>query len=405
MKFSNLLVVKNWKESGYGEICITNGLFSNKSTDNIKVDCNGLVAYPSLINVHEHLVGNWTPKGAPHHPYKNTSIWVEDMKTSMPVLERSKFWKSNDLSDLTKDNGIEMAMLGVYKNIFSGVTIVQDHIPKQKDEYYNAFPINVISNYRQGHSITLENWWGGKTLEEEMQETKGKIPFIIHLAEGVDDVTRSEFVGLEKMNLLQHNSILVHCTALSKDELKKIGNVGASIAWCPNSNIFLLGTTLNIDTVLDLNINLALGTDSTLSGSINLLKELFYTRQTFPQLSYPLIFRMVTENSAKALMLANYRGTIEIARDANLFITKRLKEDPYENLLNIDTDDIELLLYRGKPIFGKVGFLKYFSWDAKAYHLFELGSEKMFVIGHPENILNKVEKKLGYKKHFDYLPF
>ncbi|MCK4339315.1 MAG: amidohydrolase family protein [Candidatus Cloacimonetes bacterium] len=404
MELSNLLVVKSWKENGLGRICIANGIISKESDDNIIVDCKDLVAYPSLINIHDHLVGNWVPKGAPNRPYENTSVWVQDMKTSKPVLERSKFWKSG-LGDLIQNNGISMAMLGVYKNIFSGVTIVQDHIPNQKEDYYKAFPIKVISEYRQGHSITLKNWWGGKDLQEEMEETYGKIPFTIHIAEGTDNTAKSEFSTLEKMGLLKSNSILVHCTALTKSELRKVSDTGASIVWCPNSNIFLLGTTLDIETVFDLDINFCIGTDSTLSGSINILKELLYTKEKFKQIPDPLLLKMVTENPAKALMLHTYNGKIEINKDANILITKAIKEDPYNNLININTTDIELLLYLGKPIFGKVDFLKYFSWNPKDFYLFEFNSQKMFVIGHPENILMKVEKKLGYRKHFDYLPF
>lgn len=404
MKFSDLLIVKDWKNNGVGNICIEKGLISDKFHDNILVDCKDLIAYPSLINIHDHLVGNWLPKGAPNRPYKNTSIWVKDMKNSESVLERDKFWKGV-LVDLTENDGIPMAKLGVYKNIFSGVTIVQDHIPNQKSEYYNSFPIKIISNYRQGHSILLKNWWGGDDLKKEMQETENITPFIIHLAEGTDEDAKIAFDRLTEMDLLKSNSILIHCTALTKSQLKKVKDVEASIAWCPNSNIFLLGTTLNLDTVLNLDINLCVGTDSTLSGSINLLKELAYINRTFKQISLPLLFKMVTENPAKALMLDNYNGKIELNKDANILITKKLAKDPYENLLKINFSDIELLMYCGKPVFGRVEFLKYFSWDAKNFYLFEVDSQKMFVIGHPENILNKIEKKLGYRKHFGYLPF
>ncbi len=248
MKFSNLLVVKNWKESGLGSISIKGNIISKESDDNIIVDCKGLVAYPSLINIHDHLVGNWEPKGAPNRPYQNTSIWVKDMKSSTSVLERNKFWES-DLVDLTSNDGIAMAMLGVYKNIFSGVTIIQDHIPKQKNEYYKNFPIQVVSEYRQGHSITLQNWWGGGKLTDEMKETHGEIPFIIHIAEGTDEEAKLEFSELENMDLLKKNTILIHCTALTKPELKKVSDAGASIVWCPNSNVFLLNTTLDYKTV------------------------------------------------------------------------------------------------------------------------------------------------------------
>ncbi|MBN2017096.1 MAG: amidohydrolase family protein [Candidatus Cloacimonetes bacterium] len=404
MEFTNVLVVKNAREYGTGNVCITNGKFSDKSYDKVQADCKGLVAYPSLINIHDHLVGNWVPKGAPSRPYKNTSVWVEELNDSEPVKERDKYLKS-PVGHLLEEPGIDLAMLGVYKNIFSGVTIVQDHVPRQKDEYYQAFPIKILSDYQQGHSINGKNWWGGDELAEEMKKTKGKVPFIIHLAEGSDDLARSEFVGLVDQGLLKKNSILVHCTALTTEQFKMVKEIGASIAWCPNSNIYLLGTTLDIDTVLRLGINICLGTDSTLSGSTNLLKEIIYTKQNFPEISDKMLFKMVTENPAKALMLDSYHGMIEEDSDANLLLTKMNKKDPYENLVSLTMCDIELLMYVGKPIFGKVEYLKYFAWDAKDYYLFECNDDKMFVTGHPEEILKKIEKKLGYKKHFDYMPF
>ncbi|HHI88305.1 MAG: hypothetical protein B1H05_01400 [Candidatus Cloacimonas sp. 4484_140] len=404
MEFSNVLIVKNAKEHRVNNLYVTNGKYSDKSYDKIQADCTGLVAYPSLINIHDHLVGNWVPKGAPGRPYSNTSIWVEELNESDPVKERDKYLKT-PMSHLMEEAGLDLAMLGVYKNIFSGVTIIQDHVPRQKEEYYQSFPIKVISDFQQGHSITGKNWWGGDELSEEMKKTKGEIPFIIHLAEGSDDLARSEFDGLVEQGLLKNNSILVHCTAITTEQFKQIKAAGASIAWCPNSNIYLLGITLDIDTVLKLGINICLGTDSTLSGSTNLLKEIMYTKQTFPEISNKTLFKMVTENPAKALMLDTYNGKIEPDIDANLLLTRMNKKDPYENFVTLNACDIELLMHVGKPIFGKVEYLKYFSWDAKDYYLFECNDSKMFVTGHPEDILKKIEKKLGYKKHFDYLPF
>ena len=404
MEFTNVLVVKNAREHGVNNLYVTNGKYSVKSFDKIQADCAGLVAYPSLINIHDHLVGNWVPKGAPSRPYSNTNIWVEELNDSEPVKERDKYLKK-PVGHLLEEAGLDLAMLGVYKNIFSGVTIIQDHVPRQKEEYYQSFPIKVISDFQQGHSITGKNWWGGDELSEEMKKTKGKMPFIIHLAEGIDDLARSEFSGLVDQGLLKSNSILVHCTALTPEQFKQLKAAGASIAWCPNSNIYLLGITLDIDTVLKLGINICLGTDSTLSGSTNLLKEIIYTKQTFPEISNETLFKMVTENPARALMLDTYKGMIEPDVDANLLLTRMNKKDPYENFVTLNTCDIELLMYVGKPIFGKIEYLKYFSWNAKDYHLFECNDCKMFVTGHPEEILKKIEKKLGYKKHFDYLPF
>ena len=405
MEFTNLMITYNYKKSGFGNICVTDSKFTANSEDKIVVNCENLLAYPGLINIHDHLVGNWLPKVAPNRPYKNTSRWVEEMRDTEPLIERKKFWKSNDLSNLAKGNGINLAILGVYKNIFSGVVVVQDHVPVQKDEYYKRLPINVISKYQQGHSITLKNWWGGDDLETEIKKTDKNTPFVIHIAEGTDKEAKEEFRKFTEMGLLKENVILVHCTALTRDEFKQIADTGTSIAWCPNSNVYLLDTTLDFKTILDLGINMSIGTDSTLSGSLNLLDELSYTTKTFPNLSDAQLFKMVTENPARALKLPDYNGKIEIGKNANLLLTKKNFDDPYKNLVNLETKDIELLLYKGIPVFGKVEFLKYFSWDAKKYYLFDYHDTKRFVIGHPEKILQKIEKSLGYKKVLDYMLF
>lgn len=405
MKFTNLQIAYDHQKSNFGTIHIANSIFSQSSEDSISVNCENLVAYPGLINIHDHLVGNWLPKVAPNRPYENTSQWVKEMRDTEPLLERKKYWKTNDLSDLTIGNGINLALLGVYKNIFSGVVTVMDHVPRQKHEYYKQFPIEVVSNYGQGHSVILKNWWGGEDLKEELRKTNKNTPFVIHLSEGTDEKAKSEFKQFMKMNLLSENDILVHCTALERDEFSQIANAGAKIAWCPNSNIYLLNTTLDYKTALALGINISLGTDSTLSGSLHLLEEISYTNTNFPSISYEQLFKMVTQNPARALKLANYNGKIEVGKDANLLLTKKHFDDPYKNLANINLEDIEFLLYKGKPIYGKIDYLKYFAWEAKNFLMFDYKDSKRFVKGHPEKILSKIEKKLGYKKEFDYLPF
>jgi hypothetical protein len=405
MKFSNLLVVYDWQRYSHGDLSIIDGLFSKEAKSKITVDCSGLMCYPALINACDHLVDNWLPKAAAHKPYKNIREWHQDIKDSAPIAERSKFWKGEDYTDLTKENALDLAQLGVYKNIFAGVTTVFDHLPLQKETYYQSFPINIISKYMQTFPDSLKDWWGVKEAQEAPEEGIGKMPFIVHLADWEEEPA-NVFDKVEKLNLLRPNSIFVHCLSLKDEHFKKIADTGASVIWTPNSNIFLFEKTMDIESALANNVNICIGTASTLSGSINLIKEMFFIKKNFPsQISYQQLFKMVTENSASALILPNYNGKIEEEKDANLLITKKKSDDPYENLCDIEPSDIQLLLYQGEPIYGKVEFLKYFSWDAKAFYLFNMGSDKAFIIGHPDEILTRIEKKLGYKKHFDYLPF
>jgi len=367
----------------------------------VKFDCSNTIAYPPFINSHDHLISNWYPKADFGRTYSNVNVWVKNMKQTDSFLERNKIWINDSTFNLTEKDANQIVLLGIYKNLFSGCAVVQDHIPKQKHSYYNNNPINILENYTQYHSLSLGNWWGGDNAEEEFEKTKDSIPFIIHLGEGIDNLAEQEFPKLKELNLLKSNTLLIHGIALTKEQIKECAEAGTSICWCPNSNYFLIGQTLDIDSCLKYGINVILGTDSTMSGSINLLEELKFAHQKFPHIPMQQIFKMITTNAAKALKLPKEYGTIN-ENTSNLLLVKKHDEYPFRNLLKINIEDIELLLHKGIPIYGDVKFLHEFKINEDGYYFF---GEDRFVIGHPEKITDSINKKLGYKKDFPFLPF
>lgn len=379
-------------------IRINSSLLKNKK---IQFDCSNSIAYPPFINSHDHLISNWHPKAGFGKKYPNVNIWVEDMKKTDSFLERNKVWINDGSFDLTKKAADQIVLLGIYKNLFSGCAIVQDHIPKQKPSYYKDNPINILENYTQHHSLSMGNWWGGDSAEEEYAKTNENIPFIIHLGEGIDELAKKCFPKLKKMNLLRSNTLLIHGIALTKEQIKECAKAGTSICWCPNSNYYLVGETLDIDACLEYGVNVVLGTDSTMSGSINLLEELKFAHQKFPHIPMQQIFKMITINAKKALKLTDGYGTIS-ENTSNLLLIKKHVEDPYMNLLQTQIEDIELMIHQGIPIYGNTRFLEEFDIDQDDYYLF---GKNRFVLGHPERILEFINQKLGYKKDFPFLPF
>jgi len=369
-----------------------------------KWDCSKSIAYPPFINSHEHLIGNWVPRAGENHPYLTTDIWVEEMKKSGSFLERNRIFTHNGSFDLTKGNANLLALLGIYKNIFSGCPVVQDHAPNQKDEYYANFPIEVIKDYKQCHSISMGNWWGGKSAQEEWKDSKGEMPFILHLAEGKDELAKSDFSKLEELGLLQPNTLIIHGIALTPEEIKKCAQKGVSICCCPDSNIFLIGKTIDLKACIKYGVNLVLGTDSTMSGSINMLAEIKFAANKYTFLSSKELFRMITENAQKALFLPESYGKLEL-NTSHLMLVKNIKDDPFENILYMETKDIDLLIHRGIPIYGNRKFLDDFDVNPEDYFFFKIGNEDKFVIGHPEKICAKIDAMLGYHKDFPYLPF
>ncbi len=357
--------------------------------------------YPPFINSHDHLVGNWLPVALDHAPYINSHIWVEDMKRSKAYLERNKYWINKGMTDLSSGAELSLSKLGVYKNLFSGVGIVQDHAPNQNDRYYNSFPIKVIKNYRQLHSIELENWWGGKSLEEEWSSASSKIPFILHIGEGIDPKTANEFAFAKNYGILKENVVFIHAISFTKNEIAECAKNGVTLCWCPKSNINLIGKTLDIETALKEKVNLVLGTDSSFSGSVNLFEELRFAHKLYPNIPAEMLFKLIYENPKKAFFLENYFSD---STDSFLALDKT-NENPYKNILESNYDKISLFVWKERPILGNYDNLKLFDIDFKDYFTFYSNGKKKFVFGHPELLNQEIDNALGYHKKLAYLPF
>ncbi|MBC8384518.1 MAG: amidohydrolase family protein [Candidatus Cloacimonetes bacterium] len=371
---------------------------------NVLLDCPDSIAYSPFINCHDHLIGNWYPKAGKNKTYPNSDIWVDDMKTSDSYLERNKVWINDGKWKLMEGNARLLIGLGIYKNIFSGCNVVQDHGPNQSDEYYQQFPIEVVKQYRQCHSLTIGNWWGGKSAIDEWKAAKNEMPFIIHLAEGLDEQAKKDFSKLQNEGLLQPNTLIIHGIALTGKEIELCAKAGTSICFCPGSNLFLIGKIIDLEKCLESKVNITIGTDSTMSGSINILAELKLVHELHPEIPMKELYRMITTNAQKALFLPDSYGKLA-DKSPHLLLVRKKVDDPFNNLLKIDTTDIELMIHNGIPIYGNKKYLQKFLFDNDDYFYFKIGNTEKFVIGHPEKIVNKIDSILGYHKKFPYFPF
>lgn len=363
------------------------------------------IAYSPMINSHDHLIGNWYPRAGDKRPYHNSHIWVEDMKESFSFHERNQFWMNDGRFRLVEPASLLLAQLGAYKNLFSGCMVVQDHAPVQEDLYYQSMPIQVISAFRQCHSITLENWWGGESAEEEMRLTENKIPYIIHLGEGTDAITKAEFSELVNRGLLRPNTLMIHGIAFTEKDLEQVAAAGASVCWCPTSNYYLIGETLKVEKALELGVNVCLGTDSTMSGGINMIDEFITAHKHFPDIPLKTLFKMATQNARRALMLPEHYGFLDPSQTRNLLLMDKLDSDPFENLLASDPANIGLLVLDGIPLYGDSSWLEFISLETKGYSTFRTGNKEKFVIGDPQDLNDQIDSVLGYHKDFPYLPF
>ena len=359
--------------------------------------------YPSLINTHDHLQGNYRPPVGPKKGkfYLTWLPWDNDLKASKTFKERSKLSREN------------LYALSGYKCLFSGVTTVNDHFPHSLNKnILPTLPVRAIHEYGIAHESTSYDlkWGDGIEIEHE-RALKNNWPFITHLCEGFDNEAMHSIENLEKMKILNSNCLFVHCIGLSDEDIKKVANAGASVSWCGFSNMFMFNVTAKIRKMLKAGVNVTIGTDSSATGSANLLAEIKYDRELYrslygEDLEPKTIFEMVTINAAKAFWKQEKTGSLEEDKLGDIMVLKAKNDDPYENLVNADMKDIELLVLAGKPIYGQMRFLDIFNGELpKGYTQIKVGSKEMFVKGDPAGLYRKVREKVGFKKKLDYLPF
>jgi 5-methylthioadenosine/S-adenosylhomocysteine deaminase len=156
-------------------------------------------------------------------------------------------------------------------------------------------------------------------------------------------------------------------------------------------------------------VNVAIGTDSTHTGSVNLLEEMrlarrIYRRMYGEELKPRRIAEMVTTAPAKAFRIHERTGSIAEGKLADLLVLRPRRSDPYEALLEARTEDIELLLLEGTPLLGSSQHEELFALRECPYTKVRVRGREFCVKGDPAGLLAEVRRAVGFRKVLDYLP-
>lgn len=398
-------IITTTKNFARGSLAVTGGVIAAAPPPAGAV-CNlggASFVYPALINTHDHLRGNYLPRVGPPKGswYLNWLPWDNDLKASPCYDERTRA--------LDIDKGY---LLSAYKTLFSGVVTVNDHFPhKLNADILPTLPIRAIQNYAIAHECSsYELKWGGDIADEHEIARKNNWPFITHLAEGFDDESMNGVRYLEERGVLDNHCLLVHCISFSDDDIAKCAAAGASVSWCGAANMFMFNTTCKIKKMIDAGINVTIGTDSSHTGSYNMLEEIKYDRGLYramygEDLSAKFIFAMVTANAAKALWMQDVTGSLDAGMSADILVLKARHDDAYENLCAAAMQDIELLVYEGRPIYGEERFIDLLGGSLpENYTTLNVSGRKMFVIGDPLALYRHIRTVIT-KKMLAFLPF
>ena len=178
------------------------------SRNQLTIEFENAIAFPGLINSHDHLDFNLFPQIG-NGIYNNYAEWGKD------IHEKNK----EEIKAILQVPQQLRIQWGIYKNLLNGITTVVNH--GEKLHVKNDI-ISIFQNCYSLHSAQFEKNWKYLLNKPFM---KG-IPFVIHVGEGTDGISRNEIDEIIKWNLFKrfqkHVSETLRCNIfpLIRDDTK-----------------------------------------------------------------------------------------------------------------------------------------------------------------------------------------
>ncbi|MDB5030006.1 hypothetical protein [Mucilaginibacter sp.] len=283
------------------------------TADALQLTFDNALVFPGLVNSHDHLDFNLFPQLG-NRIYNNYTEW-------------GKYIHENYKEEIAAVLKVPLELRinwGIFKNLLCGVTTVVNH---GEPLTINDPPINVEQCHSL-HSVQFEKRWKTKL----NNPLKRKLPVVIHVGEGTDELSNHEIDELIHWNLLNKKLIGVHGVAMSEQQAKKF----EALIWCPASNYFLLNTTAPAN-YLKKNTTILFGTDSTLTGSWNIWDHIRLARKT-KMLTDSELYSSLHTSAGSWQTNSLYNGYVVVAN-------KRKKETGFESFFSTNPADILMVVY------------------------------------------------------------
>jgi cytosine/adenosine deaminase-related metal-dependent hydrolase len=305
------------------------------------LNLDGALAFPGLINSHDHLDFNLFPLLG-NKKYNSYTGWGPDIHANNKAI----------IHEILKIPQPLRTQWGIYKNLLNGFTTVVNHgehldtgasletsSPRiTGNPRISGNPlITIFQDCHCLHSVGFENNWKWKL----NHPAKTRQPVAIHIGEGTDAAATREIDQLIRWNLFRRPLIGIHGVAMTEEQAPAFH----ALVWCPASNYFLLNRTAPVDK-LKANVPILFGTDSTLTSGWNAWDQIRLARDLHLTTDTELLATL-TVNPAAAWAL-NDRGTLDPGKRADLVIARPKPGQSAANaFFTLDPEDILLVIHGG----------------------------------------------------------
>lgn len=379
-----------------GAIAIRNGkiIFIGKSASakglraEMEINAEGKAALPGLINCHTHIpmtLFRGLAEDKPLDVWLKETIWPLEAKLKpediyagalLGCLEMIKSG-TTCLADMYFHEA--MVAKAIEQSGLRGVLaegIIEAGDKKLGEKMFDA-SLNFARHfhgYANGRVTTMLGPHAAYTCSPqiltEIREAASELNIGVHmhLAESKAMFRKhgySEIEFLDKMGFFIGKTLAAHCIALSKKDMRIISENHVDVVYVPVANMKLgLGAAKAKDLV-NLGVNVCLGTDGPASNNTLdmfetmkiavLLQKLIYENPS--ALSAYEILKMATVNGAKALNLEESVGSLEIGKKADIILLDLQKphlkplHDIYASIVySTHGSDIDTVIVEGKII-------------------------------------------------------
>lgn len=333
------------------------------------VDTNGIIS-PGLIDLHNHVNYDFLPLWQSGRTYANRFEWagrgIEGEPNYMPpdpgYLQTVK--APYDAVKTAK-HMCQAVKYGEFRALVGGTTAIQgsSDLACTRAWVRNVENVNFCEDHvgQHGGSLSFLDADEIPPLLAQFEDHSMRA-FLIHLSEGVDEMSRHEFDELRTMGLVRPEVVLIHGTALGDAEFEEMGRVGMKLVWSPTSNLLLYGQTTDVATALSHGVMVSLAPDWTPSGTANVLAELKVAdrvdRERFDDvIDDQTMFRMVTSNPADTLGMQDKIGRIAPGLYADLVVIRGDTANPYRALIDASPVDVLATFVSGEPLYGELRLL------------------------------------------------
>jgi cysteine-rich repeat protein len=197
-------------------------------------------------------------------------------------------------------------------------------------------------------------------------DTMANIPaasaYLPHVSEGIEASSLNEFRCVSSstgggQDLLGPRTSIVHGIGVKASDIGLLAVKRSGLIWSPRSNVSLYGDTASVPTYVRMGVNVALGMDWVISGSMNMLRELkcaaSLNEQRFNRvLSDEQLWKMATSSAADVTQTGEKLGRIQVGKIADLAMYRQQGTKTHRSVIDADAADVVMTMRGGKVLYG-----------------------------------------------------